>query len=178
MMFAIMVLFLWSCENNVQEVKKLNEVDTDPLEVQEDLHLRYSDSSYTRLELDAPLAENYPQLEEPYRLFPKGIKVKFFDFYGQENSRLKADYAKELTKEGLWEAKGNVVVRNKKEEQLNTEQLYWDQKKEKIYSDAYVKITTPTEIIEGMGFEADQDFNKYTIKKVTGQLYLDDEEDD
>lgn len=173
--FALM-LFLCSCENDVKEVGKINEVVIEPLNVHENLLLKYSDSSYTRLQLEAPLSENFPQLEEPYQLFKKGIKVKFFNALGQENSRLKANYAKKFTNDELWIAKGDVVVVNKKGEQLNSEELFWDKKKEKIYSDAYVKITTPTEIIEGMGFEADQDFTNYTIKQVTGQIYIEDEE--
>lgn len=178
MMVSIMVLFLSSCENDVQEVKKLNTVDTEPLEIQEDLKLEYSDSSYTRLLLKAPRAETYSHLEEPYRLFPKGINVKFYDFYGRENSRLKANYAKEFIRQRLWEAKGDVVVVNKKGEQLNTELLFWDEKREKIYSDAFVKITTKDQIIKGTGFEADQDFSDYEITDVSGVIYLNEEDEE
>lgn len=170
-----MVLFLSSCENDVKEVKKLENLEISPLEIQEDLQVEYSDSSYTRLKMTAPLAESYSQLDEPYRLFPKGINVNFYDLLGEENSRLRADYAKEFIKEGKWEAKGDVVVVNKKGEQLNTEILYWDQKKERIYSDAYVKIKTKDQIIEGTGFESDQDFSNYEITNVIGIIYLNED---
>lgn len=172
------MLFLWACENNVNEVKSLTFTEKIPLEIQENLVLTYSDSSYTKMELKAPRAENYPQLEKPEMIFPEGVKVKFFDARGREDSRLKANYAIHYSTERLWHATGDVVVVNKKGEQLNTEELFWDEKRETIYSDVFVKITTPDEIIMGEGFEADQNFTNYTITKVTGQITIDDDEDD
>ncbi|HAD95750.1 MAG TPA: LPS export ABC transporter periplasmic protein LptC [Cryomorphaceae bacterium] len=171
------MLFLYSCENNISEVKNITQEEKIPLEVQENLELIYSDSSYTKMELKAPLAENYPQLEEPEMVFRKGIKVRFFDAYGQEDSRLKANYAIHYSNKRLWHATGDVVVVNKKGEQLNTEELYWDEKKETIYSEVFVKITTDEEIIMGEGFEADQNFTNYTLSKVTGQITIEDDED-
>ncbi len=169
------MLFLFSCTNDPSEVKQFTKGEELPLEVQEDLVLKYSDSTYIRLELKAPLAENYPHIEDPQRRFPEGIDVKFFDSFGKENTRLKANKATQYVNTSLWHARGDVVVVNKKGEQLNTEELYWDQAKEKIYSDVQVKITTDKEIIWGEGFEADQNFNNYTINKITGQIAIEDE---
>lgn len=172
---AAAVLFLFSCSNDVNEVKKLAKSEDLPLEVQENLDLTYSDSSYVRLQLQAPLAEHYPQLEEPVRKFTKGINVKFFDSFGKEDARLRADYATQNINTDLWHATGDVVVVNKKDEQLNTEELYWDQRTEKIYSDEFVKITTDKRVIMGEGFEADQNFDNYVINKVTGEIAIEDE---
>jgi LPS export ABC transporter protein LptC len=68
------------------------------------------------------------------------------------------------------EAKKNVVVINEKNEKLNTEHLIWNEKTKKIYSDEFVKITTPDEIIYGTGFEADQDFSRYKIMNIKGTI--------
>ncbi len=172
------MLFLWACENDIQEVNDLANDEIIPMEVQEDLYLTYSDSSTVKMELKASLAENYPHLEEPKLEFPEGIKVKFFDGRGEEDSRLRANHAIQYVNKRLWEATGNVVVLNKKGERLDTEKLFWNERDKKIYSDDFVKITTPEEIIMGEGFEADQNFTNYTISKVTGQILVDDEESD
>lgn len=170
------VLFLFSCTNDVKEVQKITKAEDFPMEVQENLRLTYSDSSYTRMLLEAPLAENYPQLEEPERRFPEGINVKFFDRFGEEDSRMRADYAIQYVNERLWHAKGDVVIVNRKGEQLNTEELFWDEKKEKIYSDVQVKLSSDKIITWGEGFESDQDFMNPVVSKVTGQIYLDEDE--
>lgn len=173
---AVAMLFLFSCSNNPREVHEITRVDDFPMEVQENLSLTYSDSANIRLRLSAPLAEYYPQLEVPVRKFPEGIDVRFFDRFGKVDSRLTANYAEEQIHNNLWLAKGNVVVVNSKGEQLNTEELYWDENEEKIYSDKFVKITTDKEIIHGEGFQADQNFENYVINKVTGTIAIEDED--
>jgi LPS export ABC transporter protein LptC len=68
------------------------------------------------------------------------------------------------------EARNNVVVTNSKGETLNTEQLMWDERSEKLYSDVFVKITTPDQIIFGEGFESNQNFTQYRINKIKGTI--------
>jgi LPS export ABC transporter protein LptC len=57
----------------------------------------------------------------------------------------------------ILEAKNDVVVINENGEKLNTEQLFWDQKEQKITSNTFVKITRKTEIIMGDGLESNHD---------------------
>lgn len=170
------VLFLFSgCVNDVQEVREVTESRRIPLEVQENLHVRYTDSTQLRMEIEAPVAESYPNLKEPQREFPEGLKVRFYNKNGELSSRLRADYALQLIDEGRWEARGNVVVINKEGEKLQTEKLFWDSRREKIYTDAFVRLTTEDEVILGNGFEADQNFEQYEIKEVTGTLTIEED---
>ncbi len=172
----VAVLFLFSaCENKVKEVQKLARDERIPMEVQKDFVLQYSDSTINRMELTAPLAESYPQLDIPQREFREGIFVRFLDATGRENSTLRADYALQLIDKDLWEARGDVVVVNEKGEQLNTEKLFWNARKEIIYSDEFVKLTTPTQIIMGEGFQADQNFSEYEINSVSGIINIEDD---
>ena len=166
---------LSACENEVKEVQKLSRDERIPMEIQKDFLLQYSDSTFIRMELTAALAESYPQLDIPQREFREGIFVRFLDGYGNESSTLKADYALQLIDKDLWEARGDVVVTNKKGERLNTEKLFWHSRKEIIYSDEFVKLTTPTQIIEGKGFQADQDFTEYEINEVSGIINIEDD---
>lgn len=178
-MAAATFLFL-ACSNSSEEIKKVTgEVDLKPLNVQKNIVYEYSDSSFKKLEVRAPEVIDFSQLKEPYREFPSGIKVTFYDKLGQPESKLTANYAKELVKEQLWEARGNVVVVNAKKEQLNTEQLFWDVRKEIIYSHVFVKIATGDEVIMGDSFEADQNFTSYIIKgNVQGKIEIEDKKDD
>ena len=58
-------------------------------------------------------------------------------------------------------------------EQLETEELIWDEKKEKVYSNKFVKITKPDEKIYGYGVEANQDFTRWKINAIEGELKVD-----
>ncbi|MBN8571587.1 MAG: LPS export ABC transporter periplasmic protein LptC [Ignavibacteria bacterium] len=46
--------------------------------------------------------------------------------------------------------------------------MLWKNKTQKVYSDVFVRITTPKEIIEGVGFESDQNLTNYKIYQVSG----------
>jgi LPS export ABC transporter protein LptC len=109
--------------------------------------------------------------------FPQGIDVRFFNKEEEEDSHLMADYAIRYPNKGIWEARGNVQVTNRKGERLDTEYMVWDEREEIIYSDEFVRITTGNQVIMGEGFKADQNFEKYEIEKVTGELYVEDDQD-
>ena len=53
---------------------------------------------------------------------------------------------------------------------LKTDFLEWNEKKRKLFSNQYVKINSPVEIIEGYGFESNQDLSNYKIFKVSGVI--------
>jgi hypothetical protein len=110
--FGAMLFLIFACENEVAKVQRLARDERVPMEIQENFTLMYSDSTFLRMELRAPLAESYPQLENPQREFKKGIKVRFLNDLGLESSSLEADYALQLISKDLWEARGNVIVIN------------------------------------------------------------------
>jgi LPS export ABC transporter protein LptC len=179
---VVVAFFLLSaCTNNPDDIKKIAaEEELKPLNVQYNIEYDYSDSATTRLLLKAPEVKDFSHAEEnPYYEFANGIDVTFFDKFGKEESHLRANYAKQLIAENKWEARGDVVVKNKKGEQLNTEYLVWDVKEELISSDVFVKITTGDEVIMGEGFEADQGFTSYKLKgNVKGELKIEEPEED
>ena len=54
---------------------------------------------------------------------------------------------------------------------LETELLYWDMKKELIYSDRYVKLSADGQIIEGNnGFHSDQNLNHPVFENISGSI--------
>ncbi|OIO23507.1 MAG: LPS export ABC transporter periplasmic protein LptC [Ignavibacteria bacterium CG1_02_37_35] len=59
----------------------------------------------------------------------------------------------------------NVVAKNDSGTQLESEMLMWRNKDQKIVTDKFVTITTPTEKIQGYGFESDQHLQNYIIHK-------------
>lgn len=130
----------------------------------------YSDSAKVLIRLQAPLQEDY---ENGDMVFPDGIDVEFYEEGEVVTSTLRANYGKQERNKDLYLVRGNVIVENlQKKEKLETEELYWNKGKAQIYTDKFVKITTPEEILMGHGLQANQDFSNYKIKKVTGVFSL------
>ena len=56
-----------------------------------------------------------------------------------------------------WEAYGDVVVKNIiKGERMETDTLYWDRDNERIYTDCYVRMYSPSGFMQGYGIISDQ----------------------
>lgn len=68
----------------------------------------------------------------------------------------------------------NVHIQNLKGEKFDTDLLYWDQKKQRVYSDHRIRIEQPDRVIIGRGFESNQQMTIYTIHKPEGIFYVDD----
>ncbi len=125
--------------------------------------------------MSSPLVEQYEKADPPYSEFREGIKVVVYNGKDTAQVIVTAKYAK-CTNNNLWELRDSVVVVNEQNEKLETELLYWNQEKDLIYTDRFVKITSEDQVIQGIGFESDSHLNKRKIKKVTADIYPQDEE--
>ena len=167
--FPLAVIVFASCENDIDKVNLITAANKLPAESIKNALIVYSDSARIKMKLNAPVLDHYDG-ENAYVEFPKGINVFFYNDKNKLESNLKAKYAIRYEKSNTMEAKKDVVVINDKGEKLNTEHLFWDEKKEMIYSDVFVKITTKDEIIMGEGLESNQDFSMYKFKKIKGTI--------
>jgi LPS export ABC transporter protein LptC len=120
--------------------------------------------------------ETYNNIELPYTEFKSGIKVLFYDGHEKPVGTVYSKYAKYIDKKKLWELKDSVVVVNESSDKLETEQLFWDQEKDQIYTDRFIKITNEDQTVMGTGFESDHSLTRRKIKNVTATIYLKEEE--
>ena len=165
---AIMLL---ACKNDIKEVNALAEREKRPDMTGENLELVYSDSARIKYRVLAPEYIKVNMEKEKYEEFPKGIHVLSYDPAGKMIGSIKAKYAKKLEDEMLWEARNEVVIINAEGKKLETELLYWDMKKELIYSDRYVKLSADGQIIEGNnGFHSDQNLNHPVFENISGSI--------
>ena len=153
---AIMLL---ACKNDIKEVNALAEREKRP------------DMTRNKYRVLAPEYIKVNREKEKYEEFPKGIHVLSYDPAGKMIGSIKAKYAKKLEDEMLWEARNEVVIINAEGKKLETELLYWDMKKELIYSDRYVKLSADGQIIEGNnGFHSDQNLNHPVFENISGSI--------
>ncbi len=175
----ILMLFICSgCNNDMEEVQRMTMSDTLPDQQGINVKMIYTEYGNTVFELTSQEVQIYQDKEKPKTIFPKGLQIIFYDSLHQKTSTLTADYAIKLDRENRVIAKRNVVIKNlKKEEQLNTEELIWNQKTKKIYTDKFVTILTDNQVLYGeKGMEADENFNSWTINKLKGNVKIDENE--
>jgi LPS export ABC transporter protein LptC len=168
------LLLLISCEKKVDTIKKAD-ILTLPSVTGKNIGTIFTDSGKVQLVLSAPLIETYSNTDEPYSEFRFGLNITFYEGHKEPVASATAKYARYTEKKKLWELKDSVVVVNEANEKLETEQLFWDEDKDLIFTDRFVKITREEQTIVGTGFESDSRLLSPEIKKVTATIYLKNE---
>lgn len=168
----LVATMLFSCSNDLKKVNELQTMDSIPDISVKEIKVKRSESGKITLELSAPRLRSY-QGQDPYTEFPEGIRIVFYDSLMRPKSELTADYGISWDNRKIMEAKGKVVVKNfAKSAQLDTEHLTWDENKRKMFSDQFVKVTTPEKIITGRSMESDEVFDNWVIRNVSGTFYV------
>ncbi len=173
----VYVLLIASCTNDMESIHALrNKEELPDIEV-DSLHTRYVASSKLKVRLQAGKAYRYLKPDKQYSLFPKGIFLEFFDSEtGNIHATLKANRAIYYDKKGYAKASGSVILTNVNGSKLQTEELFVDEKEEKIYSIKRVQINDEDgfEIVGEGGFESNLDFTVYKFTDVSGKKILEE----
>lgn len=170
------VFIFSSCKFQTARIQARIYDESHPIEEGFDVTYYYSDSAVVRAKVTAPYVARYQTGGKLRTEFPKGIHLIFYHRGEKKNSELTARFAVIYDQTRDMEARDSVFVRNEKGETLETEEVQWIYRKQKIYSDAFVKIRTKNEILFGNGFESNQDFTAYKIFKPTGKISLENQE--
>lgn len=170
------ITMLLSCENNIKEVENLTSKDQTPELSGKKVEFIHTDSTRIKYRAFAVEFHQVKTEENEYNEFPKGGKLTTYEEDGTPSGQIMAKYAKQFVKDELWELRNNVVAVSLDGDTINSELMYWDQKKKLVYSDQYVRITTKDgQVMEGTNFHSDEKMNNIVMKKVTGEVYLSDE---
>jgi LPS export ABC transporter protein LptC len=162
--------FFSACENELKDVQQIVDAQQAGIERADSVILFYSDSATVRMAAQAPSMLYYLDPRNPRREFPKGIHVDFFDEFRQPSSQLTAQYAEQSDQTQKITLRDSVVIWNRRNQQLKTEELICDEREQKIYTHRLVTITTPTYIIYGTGFHSNLDFSDWYLDTVRGTV--------
>jgi hypothetical protein len=129
-----------------------------------------SENGVKKQMMRAPLREEYAYAKPAYDEFTKGVEYTAYDSIGRPSSSVVADYALYWRERELWELNGNVIVEGDEGQKLYTQQLRWDRKIKKFYSNVDCKIEDGGDVLYVVGFEAAEDFSWWTAPGVTGTV--------
>jgi LPS export ABC transporter protein LptC len=167
-LFASVLFF--SCET---EEKKKVLIYEGPLSEMENVDMLYTEKDHLKVHMQAQRISKFQNGDQE---FPKGIYLEMYDELGNLSSTLRANKAYFFKEENKWRGQGNVEVKNiAKEQQLNTEELFWNPATKKIFTDKFVTIRDKKDVIYGTGLDADQNLTNYTITNPEGEIDVNEE---
>lgn len=168
-----------SCENNIEVINNLGNSEELPIVTMKDVEIIYSDSAKVRVKVTAPSIRRYAQPDKEITEFPQGILVSQFDTAMNVVATIKGNSAVYNEKTKIWIARGNVIANNTlKNEQLSSEELYWDQSKGIIYSSKSTTIVNADGVFYGEGgFDAKEDLSRWEMRGIKGKVNLKEGDD-
>lgn len=171
-MAGLLLVLLPSCRNDLKTIHSTLDRSMLNTEKADEVVIIYSKEGHTKAQL---MTKNFTHIQQTipsYIEMKNGLRVEFYDDSLRPMTVLTAKYGKLFEDTGNVLVRDSVVVVNNKKEQLQTEELVWNEKIQKFYTEKFVKITTPMQVIYGDGLESNQHFTEYKITNVKGIIQV------
>lgn len=157
-----------SDKSKTETVHLDTDADSVPTMLTRDVSTLISDSGVTRYRITASLWLVFDETKRPMWRFPEGLLLEKFDSVYQTEATVVCDSATYFKNSQIWRLDGNVNILNTAGEKFLTQQLFWDQRMNKIYSDSFIHIERADRTIEGVGFQSNDRMTRYSITNPTG----------
>ncbi|MBC5840921.1 MAG: LPS export ABC transporter periplasmic protein LptC [Flavobacteriaceae bacterium] len=167
MAFAVTLFF--GCESNFKEVQKINFTEFTPSGDADKVNLKYTDSGLIKVVLISPKMLDFATVAFPFTEFPKGIDVTLYDDKGK-TTRVTSNYAISYKQTSIIDLQGKVKILSEDGQQLETEQLYFDQKNEWFYTEKKFKFTDQKGTSNGQGIDFSKDFKIINSQRIMGEI--------
>lgn len=170
-LLLVVTLFFVSCENNINEVRKINITEISPVGEAQDFNLKYTDSGKIKAVLISPQMLDFSTADFPFNEFPKGVDLTVYDDLGNK-SFVTSKYAISYSSSGIIELRDQVIITTHDGKKLETEQLYYDQKNEWFFTQKPYRFNDRGSIINGVGIDFSKDFRFLDTQRIQGTYSL------
>lgn len=164
---SVVAFIVFSCKGKLGEAESLN-ISEMPIQRVENMFTVQTKNGVVVMRTVANLTERFDRDTLTFETFPKGIAVYSYTDDGLLETTLFADNARHETNKRTnvekWAAYGNVEIENViKKQVIQTDTIYWDRTDEKLYTDCYVRMSSPDGFMQGYGMRSDQKANNSII---------------
>ena len=166
---AVAITLFFGCESNFKEVHKINFSEFVPSGEADKINLKYTDSGRITSILISPKMREFSTIDFPFTEFPKGIDVTLYDKDGKRTF-IKSDYATSYKMTNIIDLEGNVKITSEDGQNLETSQLYFDQKNEWFFTDKDFTFTDPKGVSNGKGIDFSKDFKVINSQSIAGEI--------
>ncbi len=170
------------CERSTSPTADASVPDEGPDQISWNARFALSEGGARRAEIIAGRMEHFMQGDSSYAVLQPHpdsaqgrVTAHLFTPEGDSSATLRADRLLYFEAEGRFEAFDRVVVTTPEGKRLNTEHLTWDEVDRKIRTPGFVRITTPSEYVEGTGLVAEEDLETYQLGRFSARVTLEDD---
>ncbi|MCA5003930.1 LPS export ABC transporter periplasmic protein LptC [Sphingobacterium bovistauri] len=168
------ILLFTACENEMKDINAIENIQQEEaVDLYKDVKIIYSDSAIVKAQLTGPEMKIYhdtTQGKNNNYEFEKGLQIIFYDAAGKETQRIKSDYGKQRSQEGITEFRKNVIINMADGSVIKSDEIFYDEN-QKIYYNT-VPITMDFRDARGSmqatSFKSDTDFKNIQGENMTG----------
>jgi lipopolysaccharide export system protein LptC len=173
LILALISLLIYGCTKEKIEPTVNTQITSVEIPDQESWNstVFFSDSGKTRAILYAGNLKVFSKRKET--LLEDNIKIDFYNENQIKTTTLTAKRGRVDEGTNNLFAIDSVVAKNDSGVVIRTDEMMWRNRDQKIVSEKFVTIDTPTEKIEGYGFESDRHLRHYIIYNITYITNLD-----
>ncbi|MDQ8143824.1 LPS export ABC transporter periplasmic protein LptC [Chryseobacterium sp. CFS15] len=172
-LFSCAIFFIFtSCEEDLTKLNGDNDKNF-PSQIIHNANIIQRDSGMITLKATAPIIEKYELIDSPYTVAKKGMKIEFFDKKNPTKpGNITAKYAKMYDYKKFYEARGDVKILTSDGQRFATQSVFWDQKKNRIYTrdTVYATMEDGSTLVHANGMTAKDDFSEYKFFNNSGDL--------
>ncbi|MEZ4694877.1 MAG: LPS export ABC transporter periplasmic protein LptC [Rhodothermales bacterium] len=170
------------CTSRQQSGEGIAAPDTAPSPKQESIgvELYESEAGLVRYRINAAYMATYESGDSTYVLLSRRVTADppvVAELYenGQKTATIEASEMRFFEKDRRFEARGAVIVETSTGRRLETEFLIWREADKRVVAPGFVRIKSPTEDMQGYGFDSDEQLESFSLQRVTGRYYLEEE---
>ncbi len=126
-----------------------------------------SDSGVLRYKIVAEVWDIQNNTSPATWYFSKGLLLTRFDQERKVDLYVQADTAY-LHEQRTWELRGRVNIKNMEGTLFRTEEFFWDMDRHEMWSNLFMRITTPTRELQGTTFRSNEQMTDYFISNSAG----------
>ncbi|MEX0599232.1 MAG: LPS export ABC transporter periplasmic protein LptC [Rhodothermales bacterium] len=183
-----LVLTVAACGREPAPVPSMGDVRAETAPSQESWNVRYqvtetpegADDSRPRLDIEAMYMATFETEDSTYTVMESDsttrVRAVIFDESGDTSATVRATRLILLDRDSRFEARENVVVETPDDKILYSEHLVWFEADRTLRTPGFVRIVTPTERVQGYDLVGDEDLNSYTLRRMTGQVTVEEDE--
>ena len=167
------VAMFFSCNDSLKEVQGIGVSENEPIGVDYNMNVKYTDSGRVTANLISTKMLDYTNRDFPFNEFVDGVTLHVYD-EDNKKSTVEANHAIVYSDTDLIDMRDNVVITTHDNSVLKTDQLYYDKKKNWLFTNVPVEFKTKQDLIKGNGFDSDSKFTNAEVLEVTGIITLEE----
>ncbi len=172
-LFFVSAMFSCADKQNTSALE-IDSKDTLPYMQAKGISTLISDSGIIRYKIVAEEWNIYNSTNPPKWTFLKGLFLEKFDSTFHVEWFVQCDTAY-CYNQDLWELRGRVFIRNQKGTEFSSEELFWDMKKHEMYSNMFMTIREPDDLLQGYNFRSNEQMTNYHIQNIYAETPFNEE---